>query len=294
MAEEVPKQGSIAMRGNITKVFGGDKPDGLHEYYRKGPYVGDTVKTSKIPVSGTIRFSDFRGAAPDTAPDGEKIFSTPGVYQFTIPDYDNTLQFNVFGAGGSSGESAYDGSVINSRNDAPGFDGPGGQGSMVLAPGGVAKARNPGTWPSSRGGFSWYPDTEIENYDFVMVHGGGGTGGGGFKQTTFRGQPAGPPGTAGVPGPGFVRSKPEGGDWVEEEGGGSGGGASAPYNGSTGIMGGPGANGGHARKTYRRTDADAPQPGQVWTIVVGAAGRIPAHYGASLDGFDGTVGVHWN
>ena len=115
----LPSSGPISM-SMIQAEFGGSNPISLSEYYKNGPYVTATDYAPNVPTSGPIALSNFYGAAKTTL--NTITYSTPGLYNFTIP---TTLQGSitillVVGAGGGGGGSRFDGDGHGAANGGSG------------------------------------------------------------------------------------------------------------------------------------------------------------------------------
>jgi hypothetical protein len=265
-------QGPIRVSA-IRQTFGGESPDGMGEYYKGGAYV-DANDIGVIPAKGNpIKASDFYGARPAN-PAGQKLFSSPGIHEFIIPDYDTTISFDTKGGGGASGESAWDG-------PAPGHDpgqmGKPGQGSYVVGPDGFIRvgATQTAFQPNRGAPVTYLGEPEVGG---AWTHGAAGQGGGGW------------PGVfTGAAGKGAVRN-PEPND-IQEDGGGAAGGICPPYVGITTALGGPGGAGGRGKKVFTRGGPGSPKPGETWTLHVGAGG--PVNWLINGKGADGSVLVEW-
>jgi hypothetical protein len=61
----LPNSGPISASA-IRTEFGGPALFSLQQYYRGGPYVPNSSANASIPTSGTIKYSDFRGATSCT------------------------------------------------------------------------------------------------------------------------------------------------------------------------------------------------------------------------------------
>jgi hypothetical protein len=288
----MPTSGQISL-SMIQAVFGGESPTSITEYYRGGKYVPDIPANAKIPKSGKISFSDFYGATSDNFEPGQKKWNSPGLYTFVIPSYNEEINFDVFGGGGSSGESTYDGTIIGSRYDAQGYDGVPGQGSYVVGPDGDIVLSPPKSIAASMGGAMYTPDPVVTNP--WCVAGGGGAGAGWGRANMWlalRGSPPSPvPPAVGTAPVASVRNQTDK-DHVNTTEGGRGG-SPAPYLGNSMSMGGQGANGAHVTKVWKKTDPDAPQPGQTWKIFIGNGGNHSSHYGGMNGGNPGIGGCNW-
>ena len=56
---------------NIRDEYGGDRPDGVSEYYRNGAYVKNWGGSQNIPTDGTIAWSSFRNQAATSGLDSD-------------------------------------------------------------------------------------------------------------------------------------------------------------------------------------------------------------------------------
>lgn len=266
-----PSEGPIRISA-IRQTFGGEPPDAISEYYRGGEYV-DANDIGNIPSSGKIKWSDFYGARPAAA-GGKKVFTTPGLYDWVIPDYDNFISFTARGGGGASGESSWDGPAAG--ND-PGRDGMAGVGSYVCGPdGSIVPSQPQSVAQPNRGAPTTYIGEPVVGA--AWLHGRAGQGGGGFPRLRN-----GTPGDAGVRNPGP--------NDVIQTGGGGAGGICPPFVGNSSEIGSPGGAGGTGKKHFLKTDPGAPRPGEVWRVFVGSGG--PVYWAINGKGGDGSVESEW-
>lgn len=290
---KLPDSGPLFL-SQIRGVFGGDDFTQLTDYYRGGRFVKDTPQNSKIPTSGKLMLTDFYGAGDDLpAEAGQKKWDKPGLYTFVIPAYNSTFNFDLFGGGGSSGESTYDGTIIGSRYDAQGYDGVPGQGSYVVGPDGDIVPSQPISIAASQGGAMYVPDPTVTN---PWAKAGGGGAGAGWGRANMwlalRGSPPSPtPAANGTPAVCSAKNQTDK-DLLDTTAGGRGG-DQAPYLGNSMSMGGKGANGGRVTKWWNKNDPGAPQPGQTWKIFIGNGGDHSSHYGGMNGGGPGIGAANW-
>lgn len=57
----IPTSGPFSLN-TLQTEFGGSNPISISEYYRNGTYIFNNSSASLVPTSGTIKYSDFRGA----------------------------------------------------------------------------------------------------------------------------------------------------------------------------------------------------------------------------------------
>ena len=121
----IPATGPISL-SQIQAEFGGINPANLSEYYRGGSLVPSGFFNTRIPTSGIVKFSDYRGTRKATV-----------------------ITYAIIGAGGGGGYGLEDGFGSGAAN-------PGGASSIVVgttnvtAPGGAGG--NNGSLPEGASG----------------------------------------------------------------------------------------------------------------------------------------------
>ena len=196
---------------------------------------------------------------------GSAAFTSPGTYQFVVPNY-NTLRRRVWGAGGS-GSATWAGTSYDGANGGPSSCG------TVSAGGGQGGRRYAGGYGAGGAGGSG-----------MTENGGAGTVGWAYTGGHGGYAPHGGPGTPGTSGQG-----------VWSQNGGYPGGGSGGVVGYGAAAGGGGGGGGYSDITVTAGAPGAPVPGETLTVVVGTGG-VPISDGweQSGQGGHGRVLIDWS
>lgn len=120
----VPLTGPILF-SQIQAEFGGASPISLSQYYRGGSRVPNAPLNARIPTSGTVSFSDYRGTRRSTV-----------------------ITYEIIGAGGGGGYGLEDGF-------GGGSGGSGGASSILLLVGGASIASAAGGAGGANGSVGW-------------------------------------------------------------------------------------------------------------------------------------------
>lgn len=120
----LPSSGVIWM-SYLRDEFGNSGPPNYLTHYYRGQLT--TTNNTNVPASGKIFMSQFYGAVKAVA--GNKNYTSPGTYTFTVPPYQR-LRVRVWGGGGAAyGGTAGTRSIFNGAGSLDVIGNPGGTGS---------------------------------------------------------------------------------------------------------------------------------------------------------------------
>jgi hypothetical protein len=192
----------------IQSKFGGNAPISLSEYYKGGSYVTGYSYAPHVPVSGTIKISDFYGSA-QYIPQVRTLTLTDGQTWTVPPTIASTLYVTLQGSSGgnggndaSGGYPGYPGHLVNGyvivspgdiilasvgdvgigggSGTGPGTGGQGGYGGVLGFSGGSGGWCGTAGWSGGGGGGGGATVIAKNGTPVGVAAGGGGGGGGGW------------------------------------------------------------------------------------------------------------------
>ena len=263
--------------------------------------VNQNTATNINVSSGTYIYLAIAGGV--YVPSGEAVFTTPGTYNWTVPEGVTSVSVVCVGGGGGggSGQSSSFGTTVAGGGKASGFGGStlatGGAPSGTYTGGGIGgNAIGGPAGGGGAGGYSGNGGAGGTSSNASGSSGSGGAGGGGAYSSSGGGASGGGVGLYGQGNDGI------GGSWSGGLGGGGSGGNNGAnssqygavnggsYGGGGGGYGGtssygPGAGGGLAY-----ANSLSVTPGSTITVVVGAGGWLG---GVDSAGASGAVRIIW-
>lgn len=102
----LPSSGTLTFTQIATEYRlpnGTPTPYSLSQYYRGGDRVPNSIYTSGIPTSSTIKYSDFYGTENRSTGSIIYTYTTENYYTFTVPTNVTTLTVTMWGGAGGSG-----------------------------------------------------------------------------------------------------------------------------------------------------------------------------------------------